>query len=233
MPVYWLDSEEVSFPPVELSLPDGLLAVGGDLSVKRLLEAYRCGIFPWYNDPDPIMWWSPDPRLVLFPDRLHVAKSMRLLFNKKIYEVSFNREFGRVMKLCGEISRKGQAGTWINPDMIDAYTAFHKAGYAHSVEVWGGEELVGGLYGVAIGKIFYGESMFALKPNASKFGFISLVRQLASKGFKLIDCQQDTPHLRSLGAELIDRRVFSQILDENFHEYGFAKLKLDNHTHIL
>ncbi|HMV24305.1 MAG TPA: leucyl/phenylalanyl-tRNA--protein transferase [Saprospiraceae bacterium] len=227
MPVYWLNDNDVRFPPLEYAMPDGLLAIGGDLSVKRLLGAYKCGIFPWYNATEPIMWWSPDPRLVLFPDKLHVAKSMRTYFNNNTFQLSYNHAFEEVMTACGEISRKNQDGTWIHQDLVDAYVRLHKAGFAHSVEVWKNSRLVGGLYGIAIGKVFFGESMFAHLPNASKFGFISLVKKLAQLNFKLIDCQQETPHLKSLGAELLDRNVFVQILQENDKKFSHEKLKLD------
>ncbi len=227
MPVYWLDDNDVRFPPLEYAMPDGLLAIGGDLSVKRLLEAYKCGIFPWYNATEPIMWWSPDPRLVLYPGKLHIAKSMRTYFNNNTFQLSYNHAFEEVMKACGEISRKNQDGTWIHQDLIDAYVRLYKAGFAHSVEVWKNGHLVGGLYGIAIGKVFFGESMFAHLPNASKFGFISLVKKLAQLNSKLIDCQQETPHLKSLGAELLDRNVFVQILQENDKKFSHEKLKLD------
>ncbi|MBL7829797.1 MAG: leucyl/phenylalanyl-tRNA--protein transferase [Saprospiraceae bacterium] len=226
MPVYWLESDSLSFPPVERAFPDGLLAVGGDLSINRLLVAYSQGIFPWFNPQDPILWWSPDPRLVLFPKNLHVAKSMRVYFNRQLYQVTFNRHFEKVMQTCGEISRKNQEGSWIHDDMIEAYSELHRAGYAHSVEVWDKDQLVGGVYGVALGKVFFGESMFALKPNASKFGFISLVKILAELDFTVIDCQQETAHLQSLGAESISRDSFTEILKTNKELYSFEKLIL-------
>ena len=168
MPVFWLSENDLSFPPPDLANEDGILAVGGDLSVERLLIAYNNGLFPWYNPEDPILWWSPDPRFVLFPEELKIAKSMRSYFNQKKFEVTFDRDFLQVITNCKNRERKGQSGgTWISQDMIDAYYRLHKKGFAHSVEVWRDEELVGGLYGVSLGKIFFGESMFTKENNAS------------------------------------------------------------------
>ncbi len=215
MPVYWLRENELSFPHPGNASSDGLLAVGGDLSIDRLLLAYSWGIFPWYTHGDPILWWHPDPRFVLFPDKLKVSKSMRPYFNQQKYRVTYDTTFSQVIRACSEVRRRGQESTWITDDMIEAYEALHQAGYAHSVEVWQGDELVGGLYGVAMGKIFFGESMFAKASNASKFGFISLVRDLHARGFELIDCQQETNHLASLGAEPIPRATFLQHLEHN------------------
>lgn len=212
MPLYLLSEEDLSFPPAHLAPPEGLLALGGDLSPERLLLAYQQGIFPWFNEDEPILWWSPDPRFVLFPSELKVSKSMRPYFNQGKFAVSFDTCFEAVMKSCGEVNRKGQDGTWITPEMLDAYTQLHRMGVAHSVEVWQDQDLVGGLYGIALGKVFFGESMFARVSNASKFGFISLVRQLSLRGFQLIDCQQQTRHLGSLGARPIARQEFLQIL---------------------
>jgi len=190
--------------------------VGGDLSVDRLLAAYRQGIFPWFNPDDPIIWWSPDPRFVLFPDELKIHKSMRPYFNQKKFTVTFDGHFETVMRACQMQRRNNQVGgTWITEDMIEGYCNLHQQGYAHSVEVWKGEELVGGLYGIALGKIFFGESMFAKVSNASKFGFITLVQELKKKGFKLIDCQQKTGHLGSLGARAIPRQEFIELLEVN------------------
>jgi leucyl/phenylalanyl-tRNA--protein transferase len=219
MPLFLLSDEELSFPPASLAPPEGLLALGGDLSPERLLLAYRHGIFPWYNEDEPILWWSPDPRFVLFPSELKVSKSMRPYFNQGKFTVTYDRCFEEVMHSCGEINRKGQDGTWISPDMIEAYTRLHSQGFAHSVEVWQQGTLVGGLYGIALGKVFFGESMFAHVSNASKFGFISLVRQLESNGFQLIDCQQQTQHLGSLGARPIQRREFLHLLTRLIGEY--------------
>ncbi len=216
MPVFWLDDQSLEFPAPELATPEGILAVGGDLSPARLLEAYAGGIFPWFNEGDPILWWSPDPRFVLFPDELVVSKSMRPYFNQKKFQISFDQDFEGVMRGCQQSNRNGQSGdTWITEDMIQAYVQVHQLGYAHSVEVWQEGDLVGGLYGISLGKIFFGESMFARVSNASKFGFITLVQKLREKGFTLIDCQQQTQHLGSLGARPISRKLFLNHLQEN------------------
>ncbi|WP_421946353.1 leucyl/phenylalanyl-tRNA--protein transferase [Phaeodactylibacter xiamenensis] len=215
MPVFWLDPEHIIFPDPIHSTPDGLLAAGGDLSKERLLLAYRNGIFPWYAPGDPILWWCPDPRCVLFPEDLKVSKSMRPYFNQRKFEVTYDRCFTEVMLACAQQPRNGQAGTWITREMMKGYTRLHEAGFAHSVEVWKEKELVGGLYGIAIGKVFFGESMFARASNASKFGFISLVHRLEAQGFTLIDCQQETGHLLSLGATTIPRPEFLQALRAN------------------
>lgn len=237
MPVFWL-TDELSFPPPELANEDGILAVGGDLSTDRLLLAYSMGLFPWFNPEDPILWWSPDPRFVLYPQNLKVSKSMRPYFNQKKFTVTFDTQFEKVMTACQQQYRKGQVGgTWITGEMIDSYTALNKMGFAHSVEVWQGEELVGGLYGISLGKIFFGESMFAKVSNASKFGFITLVQKLKELGFWLIDCQQRTQHLESLGGEFISRNDFLNFMGKNkfekteqrnwgefFSKYGTDKL---------
>jgi leucyl/phenylalanyl-tRNA--protein transferase len=214
VPIYWLSEKHFAFPATERAEPDGLLAVGGGLEPERLLEAYRLGIFPWYGPEDPILWWSPDPRAVLFPVELKVSRSMRPYFNQPKYTLSFDRDFETVMRECATARRH----TWIVPEMVEAYCRLHEMGYAHSVEVWQEGVLVGGLYGLALGKIFFGESMFSKAPNASKFGFISLVRQLEARGFRLIDCQQETPHLASLGARPIPRKDFVAYLRENDQE---------------
>jgi leucyl/phenylalanyl-tRNA--protein transferase len=204
------------FPDVEESTEDGIVAVGGDLSVERLILAYSKGIFPWYSsDKSPILWWSPDPRFVLFPENLIVSKSMRPYFNQNKFQVTWDQNFEDVIKNCQKIDREDQLGTWITSKMLAAYIQLHKMGYAHSVEVWLDNELVGGLYGISLGKVFFGESMFAKVSNASKFGFISLVNQLKQKGFLLIDCQQETKHLESLGANAIKRKDFIDILNHN------------------
>lgn len=216
MPVFWLSERELSFPHPELANEDGIVAVGGDLSVERLLLAYQNGLFPWFNPGDPILWWSPDPRFVLFPAELKIAKSMRSYFNQRKFEVTFDAQFEEVITACQSQSRKGQdGGTWISDDMVAAYTCLHKAGYAHSVEVRKAGELVGGLYGVSLGRVFFGESMFSKVANASKFGFITLVRVLEDRDFQLIDCQQETRHLQSLGAKMIRRSAFLQIMEQN------------------
>ena len=216
MPVYWLSKDDISFPPAFLANEDGILALGGDLSVERLIEAYQNGIFPWFNKDDPFIWWSPDPRFVLYPADLKVSKSMRPYFNQKKFQVTTDQAFETVMRNCQQVKRqKQEGGTWITESMIAAYVKLHKAGYAHSVEVWQEETLVGGLYGVSLGKVFFGESMFSKVSNASKFGFISLVRKLIELGFDLIDCQQKTNYLGSLGAKEIPRQVFLQHLENN------------------
>jgi len=212
----WLDPDdpEVWFPRVDLALrePDGLLAVGGDLSEERLLLAYRSGIFPWYGPGQPILWWSPDPRLVLFPERLRVSRSLSRTLRKALFTITMDQAFEAVIGACAA-PRPGQSGTWITPEMKAAYCELHRAGYAHSVECWHGSELAGGLYGVAIGRIFFGESMFARFTDASKVAFAGLVRQLSRWGFRLIDCQVHTSHLASLGAETIPRDEFVRTLN--------------------
>lgn len=224
LPIYKLSKNDLQFPPPELANRNGMLAIGGDLSPDRLLLAYQIGIFPWFNPEDPIVWWSPDPRFILFPDKLKVHKSMRPYFNQNKFTVSYDQQFETVMLHCQQARRKGQyGGTWITEDMVGAYVRLHELGYAHSVEVWKGEELVGGLYGIALGKVFFGESMFARVDNASKFGFISLVRRLQEEGYHLIDCQQQTKHLASLGAEAIPRKTFLSYLKRNEAEPMVAK----------
>jgi leucyl/phenylalanyl-tRNA--protein transferase len=219
MPIFWLQPGSLDFPPPELADDRGILAIGGDLSVERLLRAYRMGLFPWYNPGEPILWWTPDPRMVLFPEELKVSKSMRPYFNQQKFQWTLDHDFQGVIEACREIrlGPDGQ-GTWISDEIVEAYTDLHELGYAHSVEVWEGDELVGGLYGLAIGKIFFGESMFARRSNASKFGFISLVQYLREKGFWLVDCQQETPHLASLGARPIPRATFMEWLAKNEQE---------------
>jgi len=204
----WLERHD-AFPPVEQALedPNGLLCAGGDLSTDRLLEAYRRGIFPWYSGNEPILWWSPDPRMVLFCDELKVSRSLAKNIRNKGFEVRLDSAFPRVIKACSE-PRKGEGGTWLTPAMQAAYTALHRLGHAHSVETWQGERLVGGLYGVAIGRMFYGESMFSRATDASKVALVALVGELRARGFPLIDCQQNTPLLASLGAREIPRRHF-------------------------
>jgi leucyl/phenylalanyl-tRNA--protein transferase len=213
MPIFALD-KTIAFPPVHLSEPDGLLAIGGDLSRERLLLAYRHGIFPWYEGED-ILWWCPDPRFILFPDELKVSKTMKALIRKQEFRFSINEAFSEVISKCKTVSRRGQDGTWISDDVRKAYTSLHADGYAHSAEAWQNGELVGGLYGIKLGNIFFGESMFSSVSNASKLAFINYVQQLRSEGIVLIDCQIYTQHLESLGARMIDRKKFVQILDEN------------------
>jgi leucyl/phenylalanyl-tRNA---protein transferase len=206
-------SSNSPFPDPELaeSEPDGLLAIGGDLSVQRLLRAYCAGIFPWFSEGEPILWWSPDPRLILRPAKLHISRSLRKLLRRGDLHATFDRAFPEVMKRCATAPRHHQQGTWINTAMIDAYVELHRRGYAHSVEVWRGRQLVGGLYGVAIGSAFYGESMFSAQSNASKVALAALAKRLQRHQFRFIDCQMETPHLLSMGAELISRKEFLSI----------------------
>lgn len=202
------------FPPVENANKDGLLAIGGDLSVKRLLDAYNCGIFPWYEKNQPIMWWSPDPRMVLFPEKLKVSKSMKQLLKKPLFKVTYNSNFEAVIRNCAAISRNGQRGTWITCEMQEAFMELYELGIAQSVEVWKNNMLVGGLYGIYLEekKVFCGESMFSKVSNASKYGFINFVEKLREQGVKLIDCQIHTEHLESLGAQEISRKEFLTFL---------------------
>lgn len=213
MPVSWLEPEPIGFPPPEDALeePNGLLAAGGDLSVPWLTEAYRNGIFPWFEDGQPILWWSPDPRMVLFPEDLAVSRSMAKVMRKGLFQVTLDTAFEDVVRSCAE-PRDELGGTWITEDMLNAYVALHHAGLAHSVEVWQSGVLVGGLYGVAQGQVFFGESMFSHISNASKIGFIRLVQQLEKWQFKLIDCQIRSDHLSSLGAVEISRLRFNGFL---------------------
>ncbi len=212
--IAWL-KQNSSFPPLETALqsPNGLLAAGGDLSPARLLDAYSRGIFPWYAEGQQIMWWSPDPRMVLSPDQLKISRSLLKTLRNKVYEVRFDSAFRDVMLACSE-PRGEFAGTWISPDMIDAYCRLHEMGYAHCAETWIEGELAGGLYGVLIGKMFYGESMFARKTDASKIAFAHMVNELKTRGVGLIDCQMNTPHLATLGAHEIPRNEFMNIINK-------------------
>ena len=210
MALFALD-KELLFPPVHLAEPDGLLAVGGDLSTERLLLAYRNGIFPWYEGHH-ILWWCPDPRFILSPDKLKISKSMMQLLKKQAFGFTINKAFTDVINNCKTIERHGQDGTWITDEIKEAYTRLHREGYAHSAEVWQNGELVGGLYGVRMGKIFFGESMFSKVSNASKYAFISYVEHLKKEGVQLIDCQVYTEHLESLGARMMARSAFIQLL---------------------
>lgn len=202
------------FPPVETASNDGILAIGGDLSVKRLINAYNQGIFPWYDRSEPVIWWSPDPRMVLFPEKLKVSKSMKQLLRKEAFEVTYNQDFDSVIENCARIFRPGQGSTWITGEIQKAYKELHNLEFAISVEVWQDEGLVGGLYGIYLRekRIFCGESMFSRVSNASKYGFIHLVQKLQAEGVKLIDCQVHTSHLESLGAEEIPREEFMEYL---------------------
>lgn len=208
-------NQEIVFPPVEEADKEGLLAIGGDLSTERLLLAYRKGIFPWFSEDEPPMWWSPDPRFVLFPSELKVSKSMLQLLRKDYFRFTVNEDFSSVIRNCQKTARPGQDGTWITKDIVDAYTHLHHLGYAHSAEAWKGDQLVGGLYGIRMGNVFFGESMFSLESNASKFAFIKFIQQLQHEGAVIVDCQVYTSHLESLGARMIQRKKFIKILEEN------------------
>lgn len=208
-----LPKDGLIFPPVELAGPDGLLAVGGDLTADRLLVAYRLGIFPWYDTP-PVLWWYPDPRFVLFPDHLHVSKTMKSLMKKRPFTLTCNQAFRAVINQCSLVARKGQQGTWINEEMIRAYMELHHQGYAVSVEAWQDGTLAGGLYGIRLGRMFFGESMFAKVTNASKAAFIYYIDLLKKEGAGLVDCQVHTEHLASLGAGYIPGARFKQLLRE-------------------
>jgi len=213
MPVYRLIKKLV-FPPPELAEESGLLAVGGDLSVERLVLAYSMGIFPWYSDGEPILWWSPDPRPIIFPQKLKIPHTLRQTMKKGIFRVTTNVAFEDVIRNCSTICRKGQDGTWITDSMIEAYIRLHQVGYAQSVEAWDGDELAGGFYGILLGRAFFGESMFARKSDASKVAFATYAKELAEKGFELIDCQTPTPHMQRFGAVEIPRAEFLQLLQK-------------------
>ncbi|NNL09086.1 MAG: leucyl/phenylalanyl-tRNA--protein transferase [Croceitalea sp.] len=208
-------SERLVFPSVKEANAEGLLAVGGDLSAERLLLAYQSGIFPWFNDDALILWWSPDPRMVMFPSKVKIAKSMRKVLAGTSFRMTKNQAFEQVIEKCASAYRKEQQGTWITQKMMDAYINLFKKGYAKSYEVWQGTELVGGLYGVDLGHIFCGESMFSAVPNASKYAFIKMAQELEQDNYSLIDCQLHTPHLQSLGAELISRKKYMALLKRN------------------
>ncbi|MBA1226563.1 leucyl/phenylalanyl-tRNA--protein transferase [Stutzerimonas stutzeri] len=209
----WLKRDDLSFPPLETALrePNGLLAAGGDLRPERLLAAYRHGCFPWYQEGQPLLWWSPDPRTVLFPDELHVSRSLRKRMRHGDYRVTFDKAFAEVIQGCAG-PRSYADGTWITTPMQDAYARLHEMGVAHSVEVWQQGQLVGGLYGLAMGELFFGESMFSRATDASKVGFVTLVERLREWGFALIDCQMPTRHLESFGARSIPRAAFAEAL---------------------
>jgi leucyl/phenylalanyl-tRNA--protein transferase len=212
--MYYL-SKDLFFPPVSHADSDGILAVGGDLSPERLQLAYNSGIFPWFNEGEPIIWWSPNPRMVLYLDELAVSKSMRNILNRNIFKVTFNRNFRDVISNCQQIKRDGQSGTWITNDMIEAYCRLNELGMAKSVEVWQDNKLVGGLYGVDLGHVFCGESMFSLVSNASKVAFIALANQLKKDNYRLLDCQVYNEHLASLGCKEIERKDFMSILKKD------------------
>ncbi|MGE8416271.1 MAG: leucyl/phenylalanyl-tRNA--protein transferase [Pseudomonas sp.] len=215
----WLQRNNLAFPPLEKAMrePNGLLAAGGDLSAERLVQAYRHGCFPWFSEGQPILWWSPDPRTVLFPDELHVSRSLGKLLRKQRYQVTFDQDFAAVISACAA-PRTYADGTWISEAMQQAYLRLHRQGHAHSVEVWDQGTLVGGLYGLAMGQLFFGESMFSRADNASKVGFATLVEQLKAWGFVLVDCQMPTDHLHSLGARAITRTEFADYLKHHLDQ---------------
>lgn len=227
--VPWLNPADTVFPACEYALddPNGLLAVGGDLSSERLISAYRLGIFPWYEDPQPILWWTPSPRAVLFPEKIIVSSSLRKRIRRGDYQVSCDTAFSRVVASCAHAPRKDQDGTWISQPILDAYQRLHDMGFAHSLEVWFEGQLVGGLYGVSIGRVFFGESMFSTRSDASKVALVYLARQLQQWGYGFIDCQVSNPHLLSLGAEEIDRREFSQRLQQSIDQPGPTQWPVD------
>lgn len=210
----WLQRDSLDFPPLNKALrePNGLLAAGGDLRPERLIQAYRHGCFPWFQDGQPILWWSPDPRTVLLPDALHISRSLAKVLRQGRYQVTFDQAFSAVICACAA-PRSYATETWITSPMQEAYLALHERGVAHSVEVWRDNELVGGLYGLAMGQLFFGESMFSRADNASKVGFVTLIERLRAWGFVLIDCQMPTEHLLSLGAQTISRAEFSRYLN--------------------
>jgi leucyl/phenylalanyl-tRNA---protein transferase len=211
MSLFVLDNE-LAFPPTRLAEPDGLLAIGGDLSPERLLLAYQNGIFPWYEG-EHILWWSPDPRFVLFPEELKISKSIKPLLNRKEFEFTINKAFPQVIRQCKKITRPGQDGTWITNEVEKAYTRMHELGYAVSAEVWKDNKLAGGLYGIRLGNVFFGESMFSKVSNASRYAFILFVQELKKDGVELIDCQVYTEYLESMGAKMITREDFNRLLE--------------------
>jgi leucyl/phenylalanyl-tRNA--protein transferase len=211
MPVFQL-SHKIGFPPPHLAEREGLLAIGGDLSEERLLLAYRMGIFPWYSEDDPIIWWSPDPRLVLYPEEIRVSRRLARVIKQGVFRVTMDRAFGEVIRECARTRRESGEGTWLVDEMVAAYERLYRSGFAHSVECWRGDRLVGGLYGVSLGRAFFGESMFMRESNASKVAFVSLAWQLRKWKFPLVDCQVKTDHLLRFGAREVRRRVFLEQL---------------------
>jgi len=207
MPVFLL-SDKLEFPPPHLARKDGLLAIGGDLGQQRLLLAYRMGIFPWFSEKEPILWWSPDPRLLLYPQDLQVSKSLKKIIKKETFRITIDQDFGKVITSCAQYRLQNSEGTWIVDDMIEAYCNLHKSGFAHSVEAWYEDELAGGLYGVSLGGCFFGESMFTRKSNASKVAFVALIDHLKSLSIDIIDCQVKTAHLIRFGAKEVPRVRF-------------------------
>jgi leucyl/phenylalanyl-tRNA---protein transferase len=212
MPVFELP-KNILFPPVHFAEKDGLLAIGGDLSPKRIITAYKSGIFPWYDNKNPILWWSPNPRCVVFPEKIYISASMKKLIRQRTFEVTIDHCFEKVIEHCQKTKRPNQKGTWITHEMKAAYIKLHHLNIAHSIEVWQNNELVGGLYGLALGQVFFGESMFSKVSNASKYGMIMMCQLLTNQGVRLIDCQVTNDHLLSLGAEEIDRNAFIELLN--------------------
>ena len=208
-----LTDADTPFPQVELALtdPNGLIGVGGELTTKRLIDAYQQGIFPWYSEGEPVIWYSPNPRMVITPNKLHISKSLQKTLNRQNFEIKVDQNFTQVMSQCRSVIRKDQEGTWIDDEMIKAYSALHLSGLAHSIEVFKGDELVGGLYGVSMGKVFFGESMFSLERDASKIAFVYLLKNM---DYDLVDCQVENPHLKSLGAFNIERSAFIKLLKD-------------------
>ncbi|MDC7222552.1 MAG: leucyl/phenylalanyl-tRNA--protein transferase [Spirochaetales bacterium] len=230
----WLGPEEwVAFPDPSTADSDGLIGVGGNLSPGMLLSAYSQGIFPWFNEGEPILWWSLDPRFVLYPRNIRISRSMKKLIKKKEYTVTLDRDFPAVIRQCKEIRRRGQGGTWITDEMENAYLRLHREGYAHSVEVWRDDQLTGGLYGVSLGAVFFGESMFSLEPNCSKLGLIYLARTLAELDFDMIDCQQHTAHLGTMGAEDVPRKTFLFELNRALAKQKTWKGNWGRYTHLI
>jgi leucyl/phenylalanyl-tRNA--protein transferase len=234
---YWIphNASPDDFPPLEQALkhPDGLLAVGGDLTSNRIITAYRLGIFPWYNDDEPILWWTPSQRMILFPEHLKVSRSLRKSIRKGKFTVTIDQNFRKVIKECAA-PRCHQDGTWITNDMQEAYSQLHEYGFAHSVESWYEGHLVGGLYGIALGKVFFGESMFSRMTDASKIAFVHFVSQLQRWDYQLIDCQVQSKHLQSLGAEEIPRQQYRALLDHLCDAPGHpGKWQLDNSEIVL
>lgn len=215
MPAVCFSEEDFRFPPLSQADEEGLLLVGGRVTPERILSAYQSGIFPWYNNDALPLWWSPDPRFVLFPDQLHVSSSMKKVLRSGKFELKLNTAFGQVLAACSTVERRGQDGTWITPAMKETYLHLHQTGWAISVETWQDNQLVGGMYGISIGQVFFGESMFSLVSNASKFALISFVELLKQHNFKLLDCQVYTNHLESLGAQSISRKNFAQLLSQH------------------
>lgn len=212
MPVISFNEENFSFPPLSEADEEGLLLIGGRVTPERVLQAYKKGIFPWYSDDEIPLWWSPDPRFVLFPENLHISRSMQKVLHKGPFTFRTNTAFMQVIAACATVTRNGESGTWITPEMEAAFVALHRQGFAHSGEAWLGNDLAGGIYGIRLGSVFFGESMFSRQSNASKFAFIHLVQQLQKSGVQLVDCQVYSPHVESLGAHHIPRSEFVQLL---------------------